>query len=137
MNENQCSNIPRELFDYTTFLAQSLSISSARTFIELLLGVMLTSAGFVTEACLMLDMGNHWTSYYQWLQRGKWSWLALANRFAQLLVSRYQEEVIHLAIVDTLVLRASKTALASQIHHQHGNKPTWRSSCAGLRWPTP
>jgi len=32
-------------------------------------------------------------------------------------------EVIHLVVDDTVVLRASKKAPGSQIHHQHGNKP--------------
>ncbi len=29
----------------------------------------------------MLDMRSHWTSYYKWLQNGRWSWLALAQQF--------------------------------------------------------
>lgn len=123
MNAKRWGNIPRELFNWITFLAQSLPARSVRTFIELLLGAMLTPAGFVTEAYLMLDMRNHWTSYYKWLQKGKWSWLALVNQFARLLLTLHSEDVIHLAIDDTLTLRASKKAPASQIHHQHGNKP--------------
>ena len=123
MNAKGCRHIPRELFDWITFLAQSLPARSVRTFIELLLGAMLTRAGFVTEAYLMLDMRNHWSSYYKWLQKGKWSWLALVNQFVRLLLPLHGEGVIHLAIDDTLTLRASKKAPASQIHHQHGNKP--------------
>ncbi len=34
------------------------------TFIELLIGAMLTPAGFVTEAYLVVTMRNHWSSYY-------------------------------------------------------------------------
>jgi hypothetical protein len=90
------------------FLTQSILARSIRTFIELLLGAMLTPAGFVTEAYLMLDMRNHWNSYYKWLQKGKWSWLALANQFTRLLISLHRYDVIHLAIDDTLTLRASK-----------------------------
>ncbi|MCX2783198.1 transposase [Microbulbifer thermotolerans] len=122
MNAKRWANIPRELFNWITFLAQSLPARSVRTFIELLIGAMLTPAGFVTEAYLMLDMRNHWTSYYKWLQKGKWSWLALVNQFLRLALSLHGEDVIHLAIDDTLTLRASKKAPASQIHHQHGNK---------------
>ncbi|SFC70804.1 DDE superfamily endonuclease [Microbulbifer thermotolerans] len=122
MNAKRWAKIPRELLNWITFLAQSLPARSVRTFIELLIGAMLTPAGFVTEAYLMLDMRNHWTSYYKWLQKGKWSWLALVNQFLRLALSLHGEEVIHLAIDDTLTLRASKKAPASQIHHQHGNK---------------
>jgi hypothetical protein len=42
----------------------------------------------VTEAYLLLDMKNHWTSYYKWLQQGRWSWLALARQFARLVLRR-------------------------------------------------
>lgn len=123
MNARRCSTIPRELFDWITFLAQSLPVRSVRTFIELLFGAMLTPAGFVTEAYLVMDMRNHWTSYYKWLQKGKWSWLALVNQFVCLAVSLNDKDTIYLAIDDTLTLRASRKAPASQIHHQHGNKP--------------
>lgn len=123
MHAKGYDGIPRALFDWITFLAQSLPTRSVRTFIELLLGAMLTPAGFVTEAYLMLDMRNHWTSYYKWLERGRWSWMALVNQFARLVLSLYKEDVVYLAIDDTLTLRASKKAPASQIHHQHGNKP--------------
>ncbi|HDH15602.1 MAG TPA: transposase, partial [Gammaproteobacteria bacterium] len=46
---------------------------------------MLTPTGFVTDAYLMLNMSRHWTSYYKWLQKGKWSWLALARQFVRLI----------------------------------------------------
>jgi hypothetical protein len=42
--------IPNTLFESITFLARALPIRSVRTFIELLIGAMLTEAGFVTEA---------------------------------------------------------------------------------------
>ncbi len=45
---------------------------------------MLTPTGFVTDAWLMVNMCNHWSSYYKWLQKGKWSWLALARQFVRL-----------------------------------------------------
>ena len=92
------------------------------TFIELLIGAMLTSTGFVTDAYLILDMSRHWSSYYKWLEKGRWSWLALARQFTRLIMQVVEEDVIHLAIDDTLTLRASKKAPASQVHHQHGNK---------------
>ena len=95
---------------------------------------MLTPTGFVTDAWLMLNMRNHWTSYYKWLQKGKWSWLALARQFVRLVLANIQCEVVHLAIDDTLTLRASKKAPGSQIHHQHGNKPNLASYVRGQCW---
>jgi hypothetical protein len=95
---------------------------------------MLTPTGFVTDAWLMLAMRNHWTSYYKWLQKGKWSWLALARQFVRLVLANVKCDVLHLVIDDTLTLRASKKAPGSQIHHQHGNKPNLASFVRGQCW---
>ena len=81
MNAKGYGSIPSELFYWITFLSKALPTRSIGTFIELLIGSMLTTSGFVTEAYLILDMRNHWTSYYKWLNKGKWSWLGLARQF--------------------------------------------------------
>ena len=47
----------------------------------------------------------------------------LARQFVRLALQVIREEVVYLAIDDTLTLRASKKAPGSRIHHQHGNKP--------------
>jgi len=134
MNARGYDRIPRELCHWITFLCQALPPRSIGTFIELLIGAMLTPTGFVTDAWLMLNMRNHWTSYYKWLQKGKWSWLALARQFIRLVLANVQCDVVHLAIDDTLTLRASKQAPGSQIHHQHGNKPNLAQFVRGQCW---
>ncbi len=50
MDAKGYSRIPRELCYWITFLAEALPLRSVGTFIELLIGAMLTPAGFVTEA---------------------------------------------------------------------------------------
>ena len=134
MHTKGYSRIPRELFYWITFLTKVLPPRSVGTFIELFVGAMLTSTGFVTDAFLMLDMRRHWTSYYKWLQEGRWSWLALARQFVRLALQVVKEDVVYLAIDDTLTLRASKKAPASQIHHQHGNKPNLAAYVRGQCW---
>ncbi len=134
MNTKGYSRIPRELFYWITFLTKALPLRSVGTFIELLIGAMLTSTGFVTDAYLMLDMSRHWSSYYKWLEQGRWSWVALARQFTRLVLRVVKEDVIHLAIDDTLTLRASKKAPASRIHHQHGNKPNLSRYVQGQCW---
>ena len=79
-------------------------------------------------------MRNHWNSYYKWLQKGKWSWLALAKQFVRLVLMTLKQDVVHLAIDDTLTLRASSKAPGSQIHHQHGNKPNLAGFVRGQCW---
>ncbi len=133
MNANGYTRIPRELCYWITFLCKALPLRSTGTFIELLIGSMLTPTGFVTDAYLILDMSRHWTSYYKWLQKGRWSWLALARQFVRLILKVVKSDVVHLIIDDTLTLRASKKAPASQIH-QHGNKPNLARYVRGQCW---
>ena len=59
MDAKGYSRIPRELCYWITFLAEALPLRSVGTFIELLIGAMLTPAGFVTEAYLVVTMRNH------------------------------------------------------------------------------
>ena len=134
MNAKGYGRIPRELCHWITFLSQALPPRSVATFIELLIGAMLTPTGFVTEAYLVIAMRNHWSSYYKWLQRGKWSWLGLSRQFVRLLLQVLEHDVIHLVIDDTVSLRASKKAPGSQIHHQHGNKPNLARYVRGQCW---
>ena len=134
MDAKGYSRIPRELCYWITFLAEALPLRSVGTFIELLIGAMLTPAGFVTEAYLVVTMRNHWSSYYKWLQKGRWSWLGLSRQFVRLILKVVKQEVIHLVIDDTLTLRASKKVPGSQIHHQHGNKPNLAQYVRGQCW---
>ena len=134
MDAKGYSRIPRELCHWITFLSAALPPRSVGTFLELLIGAMLTPAGFVTEAYLLMTMRNHWTSYYKWLQAGKWSWLGLARQFVRLVLKVVGPEAVHLVVDDTVVLRASKKAPGSQIHHQHGNKPNLAAYVRGQCW---
>ena len=134
MNASGYRRIPSELCYWITFLCKALPPRSIRTFIELLIGALLTPTGFVTDAYSIINMGNHWSSYYKWLQKGKWSWLALARQFVRLALANVNDDVVHLVIDDTLTLRASRKAPGCRIHHQHGNKPNLASYVRGQCW---
>ncbi|MEE8056866.1 MAG: hypothetical protein V3T17_03375 [Pseudomonadales bacterium] len=95
MNTTGCAPIPRELCYWITCLTKALPPRSIGTFIELLIGAMLTPAGFVTESYWLLDRQRHWTSYYQWLEVGKWSWLKLARQCVCLVLQVRDDDVIH------------------------------------------
>lgn len=134
MDNQGYSNIPKILFDWITFLVKALPLRSVPTFIELLIGAMLTPTGFVTDAWLMVAMKRHWTSYFKWLQKGKWSWVALALQLGRLLVHWNPDKQWYLAIDDTVVFRNSKKAPSSQIHHLHGNKANRPQFVRGQCW---
>ena len=108
MNATGYRLIPSELYHWITFLTQALPPRSIGTFIELLIGAMLTPTAFVTDAYLVLDMSKHWNSYYKWLEKGKWSWLGLARQFLCLVLKLIQDKEVFLLVDDTLTLRASK-----------------------------
>lgn len=52
MGNKGYASIPGTLFECITFLARALPVRSVPTFIELLIGAMLTQTGFVTGAWL-------------------------------------------------------------------------------------
>ncbi len=82
---------------------------------------MITPTGFVTEAYLPLDMHNHWISYYKWLRKGKWSWLALAKQFTRLVLKiTNSEEIVHLVIDDTSIFQYSNESKETGVYPARG-----------------
>jgi len=134
MDYKGCSTIPRTLFESITFLAKVLPVRSVPTFIELLIGAMLTQSGFVTDAWLAIKPLRTWTAYYKWLQEGKWSWVALGVQLARLVVTFFPQPIWFLIFDDTFIYRCSKKAPGSGIHHQHGNKANRPQYARGQCW---
>jgi hypothetical protein len=134
MDNKGYGNIPQALFDAITFLAQALPKRSVPTWLELLFGAMLTQTGFVTEAWLAIKPRRHWTSYYKWLQKGRWSWVSLGLKTAQLALQQVAGQRCFLVIDDTLVFRCSRKAPESRIHHQHGQKANRPVYVRGQNW---
>lgn len=122
------------LLEAVTFLTKVIPKRSVLTWVELLFGAMLTQTGFVTDAYLVIDACRHWTSYYKWLQHGKWSWTALGLQTARFAIGRTASKYLYAAIDDTLVLRSSRKAPESRVHHQHGKKANRPTFILGQNW---
>src|SRR3954470_21883300 len=60
------TSIPTPLCAWLTFLAQAVPNRSVLTFLELLLGAMITDRGFVTEALLAITPRRKWPTYFKW-----------------------------------------------------------------------
>lgn len=71
MRNKGCTTIPGILFENITFLSKVLPARSVPTFIELLIGAMITQSGFGTQALLAINPLRTWTSYYKWVEYGK------------------------------------------------------------------
>ena len=134
MDNQGYRTIPKALFESITFLAQALPKRSVPTWLELLFGAMLTQTGFVTEAWLAIRPRRHWTSYYKWLQKGRWSWVSLGLQTARLALKQVHGKRCFLALDDTLIFRCSHKAPESRIHHQHGQKTNRPVYVRGQNW---
>src|SRR5919112_321634 len=128
--------IPTPLCAWLTLLAQAVPNRSALTFLELLLGAMITDRGFVTEALLAITPRRKWPTYFKWLEGGKWSWIAVAQRLCKILVTHFAPPVWYLIIDDTLVPRASKKAPDVGFHFDHSRKPNRSRYIWGQGWVT-
>jgi hypothetical protein len=87
------TSIPTPLCAWLTLLAQAVPNRSALTFLELLVGAMITDRGFVTEALLAITPRRKWPTYFKWLEGGKWSWIAVAQRLCKILVTHFAPPV--------------------------------------------
>jgi hypothetical protein len=134
MDNQGYRTIPKALFQSITFLAQVLPKRSIPTWLELLFGAMLTQTGFMTDAWLAIRPRRHWTSYYKWLQKGRWSWVALGLQTARLALKQVPTQRCFLAIDDTVIFRCSHKAPESRIHHQHGQKANRPVYVRGQNW---
>lgn len=134
MGNKGYSSIPGILFECITFLARALPVRSVPTFIELLIGAMLTQTGFVTGAWLAINPLRSWSAYYKWLQEGKWSWVALGVQMARMVVTFFPQPVWFLIFDDTFIYRSSRKAPGSGVYHQHGNKANRPQYARGQCW---
>src|SRR4051794_3602282 len=83
----------------------------ARTpFAELLIGAAPTRGGHVTDAILAAGLSRGWTTYYWFLQRGRWAWLGVWQALLAALATLFEPPVWHVVIDDTVVERISARA---------------------------
>ena len=58
-------------------LAAAVPARARTTFTELLIGAATTRGGHVTDAILAAGLSRAWTTYYWFLEHGRWAWLAV------------------------------------------------------------
>ena len=136
MSSPSAAAVPAALWRWLTALAEAVPARSALTFLELRVGAMISGRGFVTEAILAIAARRGWQAYYWWLEKGRWSWVAVARRLCSLLATDFPSGPWHLVIDDTLVPRASKKAPAAGTHFDHSRKPNRPTYIWGQGWVT-
>src|SRR5215207_5120328 len=115
-------------------LAAAVPRRARTTFAELLIGAASTRGGHVTDAILAAGLSRSWTSYYWFLQRGRWAWLAVWRALLRALATLFDPPVWHVVIDDTLVERISARAPGSLMHHNHAAKPNRSRFLRGQGW---
>src|SRR5512135_1466139 len=126
--------LPPLVSDLIVTLAGAVPARVRRTFLDLLLGAALTTAGHVTAVILKAGLSRSWTTYFWFLEHGRWSWLAVMAAVLDLLVARFTPPVWHVIIDDTLVERCSARAPGAQIHYNHAAKPNRSRFLLGQGW---
>lgn len=110
------------LAEWITFLLRAVPAKLRPTLLELLLGCITARSGHITEAMLAIIPGRTWTAYYKAIEKGVFSWLALARQWTRLLCNVLLPKEILIAIDDTLIFRSSKKAPDAALHHDHANR---------------
>src|SRR3954454_23191053 len=126
--------VPPILTTLVDRLAEAVPRRARATFTELLIGAAVTRGGHVTDAILAAGLSRSWTSYYWFLQRGRWAWLAVWEALLAVLATLFEPPVWHVVIDDTVVERISAGAPGSLIHHDHSAKPNRPRFLRGRAW---
>jgi hypothetical protein len=104
------------------------------TFLELLIGATATKGGHVTDAILASGHSRAWTTYYWFLEYGRWSWLHVWQALPGALTALFAPAVWHVIVDDTVTERISSRAPGSLIHHTHHAKPNRPAFVRGQGW---
>jgi hypothetical protein len=72
-----CSAIPPVLASVVAHIAAA--VPARATFLDLLLGAAATKGGHVTDAILAAGLSRGWSTYYWFLEQGRWSWLRICE----------------------------------------------------------
>jgi hypothetical protein len=115
-------------------LAAAVPRRARTTFTELLIGAATTRGGHVTDAILAAGLSRSWTTYFWFLQRGRWAWLAVWQALLTALATLFDPPVWHVVIDDTVVERISARAPGSLMHHNHTAKPNRSRFLRGQGW---
>ena len=115
-------------------LAEAVPRRGRTTFTELLLGAATTRGGHVTDAILAAGLSRSWTSYYWFLQRGRWLWLAVWRALLEVLKELFAPPVWHVVIDDTVVERIRAEHPGRPGYRNHSAKPNRSRFLRGQGW---
>jgi hypothetical protein len=90
--------IPPLLTALIGHLAVAVPARARTTFTELLVGTATTRGGHVTDAILTAGLTRSWTTYYWFLEYGRWAWLAVWRTLPGILTALFAPAVWYVVI---------------------------------------
>jgi len=98
------------------------------------MGTAASKGGHVTDAILASGLLRGWTTYYWFLEYGRWSWLQVWQGLLGVLTTLFAPPVWYVIVDDTMVERIATRAPGSLIHHNHNAKPNRPPVLRGQGW---
>jgi hypothetical protein len=126
--------IPPILASVIACIAAAVPARGRATFLDLLLGAAATKSGHVTDAILASGLARGWSTYYWFLEQGRWSWLRVWAALLEVLTMLFRPAVWYAVIDDSVVERVSTEAPGSLTHHNHNAKPNRPKFLRGQGW---
>jgi hypothetical protein len=119
---------------WLNFIIAPLPTRLVGTYVELLIGAIISGSGHITDALLEVGHQKHFSTYYWLLEKGKWSWLKITKQLFNLIVNFFPRQEWNFIIDDFICPRVSKTAPGAQFHYEHSNKPNRPKYIWGQQW---
>ena len=129
-----CSAIPPILASIIARLTAAVPARARATFLDLLLGAAASKGGHVTDAILATGLSRGWSTYYWFLEQGRWSWLRLWAALLEVLTMLFRPPVWYVVLDDSVVERVSTKAPGSLTHHNHNTRPNRPKFLRGQGW---
>jgi len=119
---------------WINFVIVQIPKRAVGTYVELLIGAVLSGTGHVTDALLEVGHLKHFTTYYKMLQQGQWSFVDVARQLVLLIVKYFPRNEWNFVIDDFIVPRVSVKAPAVKYHYEHSQKPNRSKYIWGQQW---
>src|SRR6201995_4114799 len=129
-----CPAIPPILASIIARLTAAVPARARTTFLDLLLGAAASKGGHVTDAILAGGLSRGWSTYYWFLEQGRWSWLRVWAGLLAVLTMLFHPPVWYAVIDDSVVERVSAEAPGALTHHNHNAKPNRPKFLRGQGW---
>jgi hypothetical protein len=126
--------IPPVLVSVVAHIAAAVPARARATFLDLLLGAAASKGGHVTDAILAAGLSRGWSTYYWFLEQGRWSWLRVCEAQLEVLKRLFHPRVWYGVIDDSVVERVATAAAGSLMHHNHTAKPNRPKFLRGQGW---